>query len=33
VVRVWDQEVYFLLVSGSSSVVAYMMATEGLHDR
>ena len=31
VVRIWDQEVYFFVVSGSSHVVAHMMATEGLH--
>jgi hypothetical protein len=33
VVRVWDQEICFSVVSGSSHVVAHMMATGGLHGR
>jgi hypothetical protein len=30
-VRAWDQEVCSLVVSGSSPVVAHMMATGGLY--
>jgi hypothetical protein len=33
VVKVWDQEVCSSIVSGSSLVVANMIATEGLHGR
>ena len=33
VIRVWDQDVCFYVVSGSSHVVAHMMATGGLHGR
>ena len=31
--RTWNQEVCFLVVSGSSPVVANMMVTRGLHGR
>jgi hypothetical protein len=33
VVRVWDQRFAPSMVSGSSPVVAHMMATGGLHGR
>ena len=31
--RTWDQEICFLVISGSSLVAANMIATGGLHGR
>ena len=33
VIKDWDQEICFFLVSGSSPVVTHMMAIGGLHGR